>query len=111
MARRTHAADTWPAWTDADTWELGPEPSDADREWAEEELNQGDPGHDLDGTPDDADAWELHPTIDDADLADEAAYQQEQERRHAADPTDEELDALASEAAWLDSYEDGIKTI
>jgi hypothetical protein len=40
-SRFASAAD-WPPWTDADTWELGPDPSDEDRRWAADHLNGDD---------------------------------------------------------------------
>ncbi len=42
-------AASWPDWTDADTWELGPDPSDADRAWWAE---QNTDAHTDDPTPD-----------------------------------------------------------
>jgi hypothetical protein len=42
-------ADDWPRWTDADRYELGPDPEDA--RWASENLN-GDDCHADEPTPD-----------------------------------------------------------
>jgi hypothetical protein len=41
-------AESWPDWTDEYRWELGPEPSEADAQWAAEQLNDDEP------MPDDA---------------------------------------------------------
>jgi hypothetical protein len=35
--KSTPPASQWPEWTDADRWELGPDPADA--RWAAENLN------------------------------------------------------------------------
>jgi hypothetical protein len=41
-ARRGFAsAAEWPEWTDAHTWELGPEPTDEDRRWHAEQDDDG----------------------------------------------------------------------
>jgi hypothetical protein len=48
-------ADDWPSWTDQDTWELGPEPTEADAAWAAANLNvEGWHDQDLD-VPDEVD--------------------------------------------------------
>jgi hypothetical protein len=36
-------AESWADWTDDDCWELGPEPSEADAQWAAENLNGDEP--------------------------------------------------------------------
>ena len=46
--RRPEPATTWPAWTDADIWMLGPDPDDA--AWAA--MNLGDDGHCDEPVPD-----------------------------------------------------------
>jgi hypothetical protein len=49
------AAD-WPAWTDADRWELGPD--EADRRWAAENLADPTDWHDQDGSEPSDDEWD-----------------------------------------------------
>ena len=88
--------DTWPDWTDDDRWEPGPHISEGERD----------------------DGRDAHPSVDDDPGMDaaEAAYGAEQERRHAADPTDEEIDRLtdrqidelAGEAEARDRLERGL---
>jgi hypothetical protein len=46
---KTSPAEDWPAWTDEDSWELGPDPADA--KWAAENLN--DDWHADEAVPDD----------------------------------------------------------
>jgi hypothetical protein len=85
-----HAAD-WPAWTDDDCWT----PTEEDAQWWAE---QNEEWHDLDG----------HPTIDDDDVEVERQYQAQQQRRYAADPTDDDIDRMADEAAFMAAYEMGL---
>jgi hypothetical protein len=46
---KSSPAEDWPSWTDADTWELGPDP--ADSQWVAENLNED--WHDDGPVPDD----------------------------------------------------------
>ncbi len=108
---RYESAADWPATADEECWV----PTTEDERWNAE---QNPDWHDLDG----------HPVIDDDTIDDEAAYWEDEARRHAADPTDEDIaeadswtdgdqweadgrfDDRADESAWMDSYEQGLKT-
>ncbi len=110
---RKSTVHDWPEWTDDHVWMTGPEHNDDDQRWHAE---QNQDWHDLDG----------HPVIDDDTIDDEARYWEDEARRHAADPTDDDIaeadpwttgddwdadghfDDMADDAAFIDAHERGL---